>query len=85
MSPYTPCLLTEITGRPSSRAPRYLLYEGARPQLQYLWWPGCDGEIEELVKSCPVCQTVQKMPVVALLHPWRWLEIHPWSMAKNSH
>ncbi|XP_061735502.1 uncharacterized protein K02A2.6-like [Nerophis ophidion] len=40
----------------------------------YLWWPGCDGEIQELVNKCSVCQAVQKMPAVAPLHPWRWPE-----------
>ncbi|XP_039457649.1 uncharacterized protein K02A2.6-like [Oreochromis aureus] len=40
----------------------------------YLWWPGCDGDIQELVQSCPVCQAVQKSPPVAPLHPWKWPE-----------
>lgn len=40
----------------------------------YLWGPGCDGEIQELLQSWPVCQAVQKMPAVAPLHPWRWPE-----------
>lgn len=38
----------------------------------YLWWPGLDGEIEDLVQKCEVCQAVQKVPAVAPLHPWRW-------------
>lgn len=38
----------------------------------YLWWPGLDGEIEQLVQNCGVCQAVQKVPAVAPLHPWRW-------------
>ncbi|KAL4007050.1 solute carrier family 7 (D/L-type amino acid transporter), member 10 [Sarotherodon galilaeus] len=29
----------------------------------YLWWPGCDGDIQEL-----------KSPPVAPLHPWKWPE-----------
>ncbi|XP_039893254.1 uncharacterized protein K02A2.6-like [Simochromis diagramma] len=40
----------------------------------YLWWPGCDGDIQELVQSCSVCQAVQKSPPVAPLHPWKWPE-----------
>lgn len=40
----------------------------------YMWWPGCDGEIEELVKGFSVCQAIQKMPAVAPLHHWRWPE-----------
>ncbi|XP_039525150.1 uncharacterized protein K02A2.6-like [Pimephales promelas] len=38
----------------------------------YVWWPGLDGEIEDLVQNCAVCQAVQKVPAVAPLHPWRW-------------
>ncbi|XP_025764368.1 uncharacterized protein K02A2.6-like [Oreochromis niloticus] len=40
----------------------------------YLWWPGCDGDIQELVQGCSVCQAVQKSPAVAPLHPWKWPE-----------
>ena len=35
----------------------------------YVWWPGLDGELETLAKSCPSCQEVQKAPAVAPLHP----------------
>lgn len=45
----------------------------------YLWWPGCDADIEALVKSCPICQAVQKMPAVASV------EMDRKSMAKDSH
>lgn len=38
----------------------------------YLWWPGLDKNIEELVKSCTQCQSVKKAPPVAPLHPWLW-------------
>ena len=40
----------------------------------YLWWPGCDADIQELVQGCSVCQAVQKMPAVAPLHHWKWPE-----------
>ncbi|KAL3999164.1 tetraspanin-4 [Sarotherodon galilaeus] len=40
----------------------------------YLWCPGCDSDIQELVQSCSVCQTVQKSPPAAPLHPWKWPE-----------
>ena len=30
----------------------------------YLWWPGLDQEIEELVKGCTQCQLVRNPPVV---------------------
>lgn len=38
----------------------------------YVWWPGLDGEIENMVQNCAVCQAVQKVHSVAPLHPWRW-------------
>ena len=38
----------------------------------YVWWPNLDAEIELIVKSCEVCQAVQKAPSSAPLYPWRW-------------
>ena len=29
----------------------------------YVWWPGLDGELETLVKSCNKCQSCQSMLV----------------------
>ena len=43
----------------------------------YLWWPGLDQEIEELVKGCTQCQSVRNTPEVAPLHPWLW-PTKPW-------
>ena len=40
----------------------------------YLWWPGLDGDIEEKVKSCQVCQLQSAAPAAAPLHPWEWPE-----------
>lgn len=34
----------------------------------YPWSPGCDGETQELVQGCPVCQAALKMPAVVPLH-----------------
>ena len=34
----------------------------------YIWWPGMDGEIEDLVKSCAMCQQSRLAPAVAPLH-----------------
>ena len=31
----------------------------------YLWWPGLDGDIEEKVKSCQVCQFQSAAPATA--------------------
>lgn len=43
----------------------------------YVWWPGIDGQIEQTVKRCDGCQSTQKMPQVAPLHPWEWPSA-PW-------
>ena len=47
----------------------------------YIWWPGVDRDIETCVKKCTTCQTVQKDPPVAPLHPWLqpnrpWTRVH---------
>ena len=44
----------------------------------YVWWPGMDREIEDLVKACYECQACQPVPPAAPLHPWKWAT-HPWS------
>ena len=36
----------------------------------YMWWPGMDQSIEDLVKSCLDCQQIGKAPPVAPLQPW---------------
>ena len=47
----------------------------------YLWFPGLDGDIEDLVSACDVCQSLQKsLPAVPLI-PWEypsrcWERIH---------
>ena len=37
---------------------------------QYIWWPGMDREIENMVKSCNICQNTHHKPPSANLHPW---------------
>ena len=44
----------------------------------FVWWPGMDGALEEKVKACSQCQSNQKMPAPAPLHPWEW-PVRPWS------
>ena len=44
----------------------------------YIWWPHMDADIEELVRSCQVCQESRPSPATAPLHPWTWPE-KPWS------
>ncbi|KAL5517052.1 hypothetical protein EMCRGX_G002519 [Ephydatia muelleri] len=43
----------------------------------YVWWPGLDREVEQLVASCLPCQSVKNAPSVAPLHPWLW-PAKPW-------
>ena len=38
----------------------------------YIWWPGIDKTIEDLVKSCKSRQEVQKVLEPAPLYPWIW-------------
>ena len=44
----------------------------------YIWWPEMDSQIEELVKTCTVCQESRPLPPAAPLHPWEWPS-QPWS------
>ena len=37
-----------------------------------VWWPKMDEEIEQVVRSCTVCQTVRSNPPNAPLIPWKW-------------
>ncbi len=43
----------------------------------YVWWPGLDGDLVTLARSCKKCQSCQSMPAVAPLHPWLW-PTQPW-------
>ncbi|XP_051784745.1 uncharacterized protein K02A2.6-like [Erpetoichthys calabaricus] len=43
----------------------------------YVWWPGIDSQIELQAKSCHSCQSMQKEPGLAPLHPWMW-PTSPW-------
>ena len=43
----------------------------------YLWWPGLDKSIQDLVKSCQSCQAVKHAPAVAPMYPWSW-PAKPW-------
>nr|XP_022901406.1 uncharacterized protein K02A2.6-like [Onthophagus taurus] len=44
----------------------------------YVWWLNIDKEIEELVKTCEVCQQNRNASERAPLHPWEWSRA-PWS------
>ena len=43
----------------------------------YVWWPGIDQEIEEIVKACSSCQRTRHNPASAPLHPWEFPK-QPW-------
>ena len=38
----------------------------------YVWWPGLDKDIEDLVRTCSQCQANQPVPPAAPLCPWSW-------------
>ena len=38
----------------------------------FVWWPGMDKDIEELVKECSECNLNRDSPPKALLQPWKW-------------
>jgi transposase InsO family protein len=44
----------------------------------HVWWPGLDSDIEQLVRTCSICQNSQKLPPSAPLNPWPWPS-RPWS------
>ena len=48
-----------------------------RVARSYMWWPQLDKHIEDLVKSCPSCQSNRESPPVAPLQPWPW-PAKPW-------
>lgn len=47
----------------------------------FVWWPKIDSEIENLVKSCTLCQKLVSSPEKSMLIPWNqtssvWQRIH---------
>lgn len=43
----------------------------------YVWWPGLDEELENLVQKCTYCLAHRHAPPRAALHPWEWPD-KPW-------
>lgn len=43
----------------------------------FVWWPGLDKEVEEMVKACSICQVTRKSAPLAPLHTWAWPK-HSW-------
>ena len=58
----------------TTHAGKNQMKRGAR---SYVWWPQLDKHIEDLVKSCPSCQSNRESPPVAPLQPWPW-PAKPW-------
>ena len=44
----------------------------------FVWWPGFDRNLEDVVRHCDTCQSSRPTPPVAPLHPWIWPS-RPWS------
>ena len=44
----------------------------------FVWWPGMDDDIVQLVQGCVECQGNQKLPAKSPLQPWEWPE-QPWT------
>ena len=44
----------------------------------YVWWPGIEGQIEDIVRKCSVCQEHQNMPQKVPIHPWEY-PTKPWT------
>ena len=47
----------------------------------YVWWPGMDKQIENLVRCCATCKEHQTRPAGAPVHPWEhptspWQRVH---------
>ena len=38
----------------------------------FVWWPGIDKAIEEMVESCVQCQSCRSSSQAAPLQPWAW-------------
>ena len=50
----------------------------------YLWWPGVDKDIEEMVRQCENCQKNQKNPIGAPVHSWEYPR-SPWERIHVDH
>ena len=38
----------------------------------FLWWPGLDSDIANIVQCYTDCQLQRPSPTQAPLHPWQW-------------
>lgn len=74
-SHYSNSITRTATHRITSGSSRYFQDEGSGTHP--LWWPGLEGEIEALVKSCQPCHEAKQAPPKSPLHPWSW-PCKPW-------
>ena len=44
----------------------------------FLWWPGLESDIENIVQYCTDCQLQRPSPTCAPLHLWQWPS-QPWT------
>ena len=76
---------SEIVPSPS-RVPLLQELHGSHPGIchmkslarMFMWWPGMDQGIEEMVRGCAECQINRPMPPQAPLQPWKW-PTRPWA------
>ena len=69
-----------------SRVPLLQELHGSHPGIchtkslarMFIWWPGMDQDIEEMVRGCAECQISRPMPPQAPLQPWKW-PTRPWA------
>ena len=81
------CLLwgSRVVVPPKLRAPLLKELHRSHPGVtrmkaiarSYMWWPGLDKAVEELVRNCISCQSNRHNPAPAPLHPWIWPS-QPW-------
>ena len=50
----------------------------------YIWWPGIDKDIENIVTHCNNCQIHQPAPAQAPIHPWEYPN-RPWARVFVDH
>ena len=50
----------------------------------YVWWPGIDGDISDMVRHCSTCQQYRRQAPVTPLSPWMWPN-KPWDRIHIDH